>query len=172
MEENNQHALIVPAFKTLNEIRLTLNYTRVGESRLLEAKSVSPINYSDLESCFNQAYRELKTNLAIVGDQINKADVLVEKAKSDFLIDRYQEKIKDLPKSYDSADLRKAWLMRDIDYTSAKDRLDMLKAMEALLDGKIKVFERTCAFMKKQMDLLLRSGLSGSQLYITNKGKE
>lgn len=167
--ENTEHALVVPSFKTIEEIRLKLTYTREGESRLLEAKMVNPATYSDLESCFNQAYRELKTNLAVIGDQLNKADDLLEKAKSNFLIDNYQEKIKDLPKSYDSADLRKAWLMRDTEYLAAKERVDMLKAMEALLDGKIKVFERTCVFMKKKMDLILRSGMSGSQFYSTLK---
>jgi hypothetical protein len=105
--------------------------------------------------------------LAFIGDQLNKADTALETAKSNFLIDSYQEKIKDLPKSQDSADLRKAWLMRDSAYIAAKDRVDMLKAMEALLDGKIKVFERTCAFMKKKMDLYLRSGMS-TTLHVTS----
>jgi hypothetical protein len=148
---------------------LSLNSTREGESRLLEAKMVNPITYADLECCYNQAYRELKRHLATIGFELSKADNALETAKSNFLIDVYQEKIKDLPKSYDSSDLRKAHLMRDSAYVDAKNRVDMLKAMEALLDGKIKVFERTCAFMKKRMDLVLRSGLSDPQLYVTGK---
>ncbi len=164
-----EHSLVIPAFQKIEELRLALTYTREGEKRLLEAKTVNPITYVDLESCYNQAYRELKTNLAIIGDQLNKADNALETAKSNFLIDQYQEKIKDLPKSYDSADLRKAWLMRSEPYLAAKDRVDMLKAMEALLDGKIKVFERTCQYMRKKMDLILRSGLSNSNLYVTGK---
>ena len=164
-EQEKQHSLVIPAFQGIEQISLNLTKTREGESRLLEAKMVIPITYADLESCYNQAYRELRTNLAVIGAQIAKADNAMEMAKSNFLIDSYQDKIKDLPKSYDSADLRKAWLMRDEAYLAAKDRLDMLKAMEALLDGKIKVFEKTCAFMKKTMDLILRSGLSGSNLY-------
>jgi hypothetical protein len=170
MNSNKQeHSLVIPSFQKIQEVHLSLNKSREGESRLLEAKMVNPITYAELESCYNEAYRELRTNLAIIGDQINKADTALEIAKSNFLIDNYQEKIKDLPKSYDSSDLRKAWLMRDPDYLAAKDRLDLLKAMEALLDGKIKVFEKTCQFMRKKMDLILRSGLSSSQLYITDK---
>lgn len=173
MSENNkqEHSLVIPAFNKSQELHLCLNKTKEGESRLLEAKMANPITYAELECCYNQAYRELKTNLAIIGDQLNKASDDLETAKSNFLIDSYQDKIKDLPKSYDSADLRKAWLMRDEAYLAAKDRENMLKAMEALLDGKIKVFERTCAFMKKKIDLILRSGLSGSQLY-TNSIKK
>jgi hypothetical protein len=166
---DDKHSLVIPAFQKIGELHLTLSKTREAEARLLEAKMANPITYAELECVYNQAYRELKTNLAIIGDQLNKADNALETAKSNFLIDRYQEKIKDLPKSHDSADLRKAWLMRDEDYVAAKDRVDMLKAMDALLDGKIKVFERTCAYMKKQMELLLRSGLSGSHLYSTGK---
>lgn len=162
------HALVIPAFQKSPELSLILNKTREGESRLLEAKVVSPITYAELECCFNEAYRELKRHLATIGFELSKADNALETAKSDFLIDSYQEKIKDLPKSYDSADLRKAWLMRDAAYLAAKNRSDMLKAMEALLDGKVKVFERTCAFMKKKMDLILKSGMS-TNMYVTGE---
>jgi len=169
MTEN--HSLVIPAFQTSTELQLSLNKTREGEIRLLEAKMVNPITYADLESCFNEGYRELKGHLAKIGLELSKADNALETAKSNFLIDSYQDKIKDLPKSYDSADLRKAWLMRDSAYLAAKDRVDMLKAMEALLDGKIKVFEKTCQFMRKRMDLVLRSGLSDPNLYYGRNGE-
>ena len=168
MDVNSQESsLVVPQFQEFPEKHLSLKFTREGERRLLEAKDASVVTYADLESCYNQAYRELRNNLAFIGDQLNKADTALETAKSNFLIDSYQEKIKDLPKSQDSADLRKAWLMRDSAYIAAKDRVDMLKAMEALLDGKIKVFERTCQFMRKKMDLYLRSGMS-TTLHVTS----
>ena len=169
--EKKDHSLVIPAFNKSSEIRLPLKKTREAESRLLEAKMVNPITYAELESCYNEAYRELRTNLATLGFQIAQTESALETAKSTFLIDSYQEKIKDLPKSYDSADLRKAWLMRDEAYTTTKDRLDQLKAMEALLDGKIKVFERTCQFMRKKMDLILRSGMSDANLYVTTGKK-
>lgn len=168
---NTDHSMVIPAFQKSLEVALSLNKTREGESRLLEAKMVNPVTYADLTSCYNEAYRELKRHLATVGYELTKADNALETAKSNFLIDSYQEKIKDLPKSHDSSDLRKAWLMRDEAYLAAKDRVDMLKAVEALLDGKIKVFEKTCQFMNKRMDLVLRSGLSSSQLYVTSGNK-
>jgi hypothetical protein len=171
MSENtalSEHALVIPAFQKSSELSLNLTKTREGESRILEAKNVSPITYVDLESCYNEAYRELKRHLATIGFELSKADNAMETAKSNFLIDTYPDLIKDRPKSMDSADLRKAYLMRNVEYVQAKERTDQLKAMEALLDGKIKVFERVCSFMRKRMDLILRSGLSNSQLYVTS----
>src|ERR1035437_10171802 len=103
---SNKHSLVIPAFQKYGELELSMTKTREGESRLLEAKMCNPITYAELECTYNQAWREIKTNLAIIGDQLNKADNALEIAKSNFLIDNYQEKIKDLPKSHDSADLR------------------------------------------------------------------
>lgn len=164
--ENSNYALTIPTFRDSSELILPLDKTREGERRLLEAKDVNPITYVELESAYNEAYRELKRHLATIGFQITKAETAVEIAKSDFLIDEYPAIIQALPsKSMDNADFRKAHLMRDTDFTDACDRVNMLKAMEALIDGKIKVFERTCAFMKKRMDLILRSGLGNDKLY-------
>lgn len=166
---NADQSLVIPAFQKSSEMQLSLSKTREGESRLIEAKMVNPITYAELTSCYSDGYRELKRHLATVGYELSKADNALETAKSNFLIDKYQEKIKDLPKSYDSADLRKAWLMRDTEYLAAKDRVDMLKAVEALLDGKIKVFEKTVQFMNKRMDLIIRSGINSNVYATTGK---
>jgi hypothetical protein len=142
MSENpSQYALTIPAFNGSSELQLGLEKTREGENRILEAKNVNPSTYTDLESCFNEGYRELKRHLATLGFQIGLAEKALETAKSVFLLDKYYPEImKDKPKSMDSPDLRKAYLMRDEAYIAALDRINMLKAMEALLDGKIKTF--------------------------------
>lgn len=165
------HSLVIPAFKGSPEISLTLSKTREAESRLLEAKDVNPATYADLESMFADGFNESKKVSAVVAYEITKAEKALEVAKSNFLIDTYQEKIKGLPKSQDSSDLRKAWLMRDVDYVAAQDRIDMLKAIEALIDGKIRLFDKVSSFMKKRMDLLLRSNSSGYNLYVTSGKK-
>lgn len=165
MDEASKFALTIPQFQGSSELCLPLDKTKEGEKRLIEAKTVNPLTYTELEYCFNEGYRELRRHLATIGFQLTEADKALETAKSNFLIDEYHEKIKDLPKSMDSADLRKAHLMRCAPYTEAMDRVNMLKAMEALLDGKIKTFEKTCAYMKKQIDLLLRSGQTSPGLY-------
>ena len=91
MSENVEHSLVIPAFDKSTEMVMSLNKTREAESRLLEAKMVSPVTYADLESCYNEAYRELRRHLATVGYGITKADNCLETAKSKFLIDSYQD---------------------------------------------------------------------------------
>jgi hypothetical protein len=172
MNNTQEHSLVIPAFQKSNELSLSLNKTREGESRLLEAKMVNPITYTDLESCFNEGYRELRRHLATIGYELTRAETAVEVAKSNFIIDTYPGIVSNLPRAIQSqASTLQAHLVRDQDYLAAMDRVGQLKAFEALLDGKIKVFEKTCSFMKKKMDLILRSGLSGSQLYVTSGNK-
>lgn len=161
----DQVTMKLPAFGKTPALELPMGFSRVADQRIEEAKMVSPITYSDLEHCYNASYRELRGNLAKVGFLLAEAQKEMEHAKSEFLIDKYPEIMKDKPKSQDSADMRMAHLMREPDYLAALDRVNMLKATEAMMDGKIKVMERTCSYMKKQMDLVLRSGLSGSNLY-------
>jgi hypothetical protein len=164
-----QAIMTIPAFGSAQAQDLVLSATVLAERRLIEARTVNPLTYTDLEHTFNESYRELKTNLARVGYMIAEADKAIKKAKAEVLLDKYPEFMKDRPKSQDNADMREAFLTRDEAYMAAVDRLNQLKATEALFDGKIKVMENVCRYMKKQMDLILRSGMSSSDLYNTNK---
>lgn len=134
-----------------------------AEKRILEAKSVNAATYADLESCFNESYRDLKRHLSSIGYQLSLANKAMEVAKSDLLLDKYPEYLEqnNFKKSQDNGDLRQAFFMRDPAYVEALDRINQLKALESNVDGKIKVMENVCRFMRKQMDLLLRSGTSG-----------
>lgn len=161
-------ALAIPAFGKTPELILSLVATKTGEMRLVEAKTVNPITYVDLEHDFQEAWRELRRHHATIGFELAKADKALEIAKAQFLIDKYPDIMAGKPKSHDSADMRKAYLMREPDYIAALDRINMLKAMENFVDGRLKVFENVSRYMKKQMDLVLRSGVSNSDLYNTN----
>lgn len=162
--------MIIPAFGKYPKMELDLSKTTEGLRRLVEAKMVNPYTYNDLEFCFNEAYRELIRHNAQVGFQLDMADKSLESAKADFLLDKYPDLIKDRPKSQDSADLRKAFLMRDADYVAALDRVALLKAIQAHVEGRIKVFERTCQYMRKQMDIMIRSGMD-SKHYLTHQNR-
>jgi hypothetical protein len=164
----DSNALVIPAFRGSPALTLELGRTREAERRIIEAKTVNPVSYADLEHCFNESYRELKKNLSNVGYQISLADKALEQAKAVVLLDKYPDFMKDKTKTQDNADLRKAFLMRDDDYLEALDRVNQLKAMESFLDGKIKVMERVSAYCKKQMDILIRSGMANANLYITS----
>jgi hypothetical protein len=144
-----------------------------AEKRLLEARTVSPTTYVDLESCFNESYRDLKRHISSIGYQLSLADKAMQVAKSDLLLDKYPEYLEsnNFKKSQDNGDLRQAFFMRDEAYLAALDRINQLKALESNMDGKIKVMENVCRYMRKQMDLLLRSGMSNRDYYITQGNK-
>lgn len=167
--------MVIPSFGTFPAQNFELKAIREAEERLQEASRVNPANYSDLELTFNQAYRALKGHLSQAQFALDMTEKQLELTKSTLLLDEYPEWIskfmeeKKLNKSFDTTETRKAYLMKNKDYVDALDRIAQLKAVIASFEGKVKVFERACSAMKKQMDLLIRSGISGANLYVTSK---
>jgi hypothetical protein len=166
-----ERSLVLPPFRKAPEMRLEMGNIIEAEMRIHESKMVNPSTYADLEHCYNEAYRDLRRHLSTLGYQIAMAEKSLEEAKANVLLDKYPEFMAGKPKSHDNADLRKAFLIRDDDYCAALDRFNQLKAIESNLDGKIKVMENVCRYMRKKMDLILRSGLSSSDLYNTQNRK-
>jgi hypothetical protein len=163
--------LIIPAFGKSTALHLDMGRIREAESRIIEAKMVNPSTYADLESSYNEAYRDLKRHLSAIQYQLAMADKILEEAKAEVLLDKYPTFMKGKPKSHDSADLRKAFLIRDAGYVAALDRIAQLKALESNFDGKIKVLENVCRYMRKRMDLIIKSGLSSTDYYVTSGKK-
>lgn len=151
---------------------LNLSMSKEVETRSQEIQMVNPVTFPVLEIMVTRGYQELRRNYSTVTFLLSEAEKMAEEAKADALLDHYPEFIANKPKSSDNADTRKAFLSRYEPYSKALDRIDMLKATESYLDGKIKVMEKLSSFMKKQMDLIIRSGLSGSNLYVTSGGKK
>jgi hypothetical protein len=167
---NRDLTLTLPALGKIPELQLPMDKVIEAEKRLIEAKTVNPVTYVDLEHTFNESYRDLKKHMSRIGYQIAVTDKAMEEAKADVLLDKYPEFLEsnNMKKSQDNADLRKAFLSRDTTYSAALDRMNQLKALESNMEGKIKVMENVCRYMRKQMDLLIRSGLSNSNYYITS----
>lgn len=163
----------IPSFGKSPALSMDMGNVREAESRIIEAKTVNPATYADLEHSYNEAYRDLKKYLAAIGYQIVSAEKTLEEAKADILLDKYPQYLeeKGIKKTQDNADLRRAFMARDPDYQAALDRVNQLKALESNFDGKIKVFENVCRYMRKKMDLLIRSGMSNSDYYNT-QGKK
>ncbi len=161
------HSLVLPPFGKAPAFPIDMSKIVEAERRIIEAKMVSPITYAELEHVFNESYRDLRRHMSAVGSLLLTADKAIETAKSDIMLDRYPEYLetKGIKKTQDNADLRKAFMMRDPEYLAALDRINQLKAVESLLDSKIKVMENVCRYMRKQMDLVLRSGLINKNLY-------
>lgn len=158
MDNSKKAELVIPQFGSLPQMTLDLTKIKEGEDRLYEAQNVNVISYSNLEYVYNEGYREAKKHLSQVGYQITRAEKALREAKSRALLDEYPVFLKDR-NIKDSAQIRDAYLETVKDYTEAQDRIDMLKAIDALLDGKVKVFENTCRYMKRQIDIVLRSGM-------------
>jgi hypothetical protein len=163
--------MTIPGFRGSKPLVLPIAATRESEARFIEVQQVNPITYVNLEHTFNESYRELKQHLATIGYQLVMADKAMRTAKSTFLLDKYPDLIKDRPKGDNNADTRDAYLMRDTDYTEALDRVAMLTAMESFMEGRVKTVENVCRYMRKRMDLIIRSGLSNSNLYISGGNK-
>lgn len=150
--------LTIPAFGSTPELKMDITAIKEGEKRLIEAKVVNPGTYSDLEYIFNEGYRQARKHLSQVGYEITKAKKAQRDAKSRAILDEYPEFLKE-NKLKDNATVRDAFLEKQLDYVASQDRIDMLVAMESLLEGKIKVFENVCRYMRKEMDLIIRSGI-------------
>lgn len=148
----------IPEFGSIPAIPLDFSAIKQGESRLIEAKVVNGATYSELEYTFNEGYRQAKRHLSEIGYQITRAKKALREAKSRSILDEYPEFLKE-KKLKDNATVRDAYLETQEDYVSAQDRIDMLLALENLVEGKVKVFENVCRYMKKQMDFTIRSGI-------------
>jgi hypothetical protein len=168
VEGSSNQVLVVPAFGKAPELKLEMDRIREAESRFLEAKTVSPSTYSDLEHSFNESYRDLKRHLSNVGYHLTLADKAIREAQADVILGAYAEHLKDKPKSYDSTHLRDAFLMRDPNYVASLDRVNQLKALQSNLEGKIKVIENVCKYIRQKMYLISKSGLGDPNLHVTS----
>ena len=144
--------LIVPAFQDREQIILNFGSIKEGERRLIEARVVTPSTYSDLSYSFNEGYREARSNITAIGYEIVQAEKIHQRIKSQLLLDEYPDFLKKSTMK-DNATLRDAFFDRSPELTEAQDRINMLKAMQSLMEDKIKVFENVCKYMKVQMDL-------------------
>jgi translation initiation factor IF-3 len=151
-------SITVPAFGHARELKIHLTKTQAAEERLHEAQVVNPGTYSELEYTFNESYRELRKNVSSIQYEIANIQKTIDERKADLILDVIPEMLKDKPKSQNNADFRGAVFARDDDYQKALDHLNKLRAMESHFEGKIKVMERTCMYMRKQMDLIIRAG--------------
>ncbi len=154
--------LAIPQFDDRPVVTLNFSGIKEGERRLIEARLVNPVTYSDLEHSFNEGYREAKANLSVIGYEITQAERIFRRIRSELILDEYPNFLKE-SKLKDNATIRDAFLEKNSKYVDAQERINMLKAMESLMDGKIRVFENVCRYMRKQMDILIRSGVNSNK---------
>lgn len=157
-------AIVIPQAGTRPAISLSRNSINEGYKRLVEAKTVNIATYADLEYVFNDGYREAKTNISIIGYEITVAQREVRRIRGEYILDVYPGFLKERGLK-DNAANREAFLERQEDYVVAMDRVALLTAIQTSFEGNIKVFENVCRYMKKEMDILIRSGVIDSNKY-------
>ena len=109
----NDHALVLPAFGKAPALPLHMGKIREAEIRYIEAKTVNPSTYADLEHTFNEAYRDLKQHLSSIGYQLTLAEKALREAQAEVMLGTYAEYLKDKPKYHDNSYIRDAFLMKD-----------------------------------------------------------
>jgi len=156
--------LKIPAFCDVPENILDITIVKNAEGRIHEAQSVNGGTYTELEFTFNEGYRESRKHLSTIGYQISLVNKEIRKVKSQLLIDEYPSWLKESGLK-DSTITKDAFFNKHDNYVNALDRKDMLVALESFFEGKVKVFENVCRYMKKTIDLEIRSGIINSNKY-------
>lgn len=169
MSENN-HALVIPAFGKSPALPLDMTNIRDAETRYIEAKNVNPLTYSDLEHVFNESYRDLKRYLSSIGYQATLAEKALREAQADVMLGAYADYMATKPKYMDNSHIRDAFLIKDVAYTAALDRVNQLNAFKSNFEGKIKVIENVCKYMRQKMYLISKSGIDPNH-YVTSGRK-
>lgn len=159
LDQNNSDYISIPELNGAPSVKLFTGNIKSAESRFIDAKNVNWSTYNDLEYSFNEGFREAKKNLVEIGFALSRTVKLQNERKSALVLDEYPDFLK-LKGMKDNATVRDAFIERDEPYTVYQNRIDQLKAMEAMMDSKIKVFENVCRFMRKTIDMDIRSGIN------------
>lgn len=157
--------LTIPAFSGSSALSLDISKTREAESRFHEIQTVSLITYVELEHTFQESYRELKRHYATINHELAKAEKELRLAKATVLLEKYPEYMATKPRVQDNADTRDSFMVRDEQYAASLDRINMLKAIHSFVDGRIKGLENACKYMRKQVDIVMRSGMVGGNIH-------
>lgn len=156
---NQGTELVIRAHGHSPELKLRITAWSTAKNRLHESERLVPGNYTSLEYCFQEAWRECKSNCVSIGDAINKAEKTLEEVKADIILEEIPKLLEDKPKSANNADFRKAVFAKNEDYQKALEHLHKLEALLAHFEGHMKTMENTCRYLKKQMDYFIRSGV-------------
>lgn len=156
---NKDHAeVVLSSWRGLEAVTINMSQLKEAERRVVETKTINPSTYTELEFVMNKSYEEIRKNLSKVGYQIVKTENEFNKIKSLLLLDKYPEFLKGRSSKADNAATRDAFLTMDPELDEAKERLDALRALESFLEGRAKVMENVCQYMRNTIRLYIRSG--------------
>jgi hypothetical protein len=115
-----------------------------AEQRLHEVKIASPASAPELSGFFNEACNMTTKYLAWVEYEILQAKKYFDLAKAAVVLEKAPEEYKKFKDSgiKFNEDFREAVIARDTDCQARLDIMNSLQAIKAILEGKMKAFER------------------------------
>jgi hypothetical protein len=134
---------------------ITLNLAKIleTEARLAELAFITLDKAPELMSAFNKSWLELQRTATVLRYELVKAEDSTRKRRALILLD-YAEDLLKARGLKSSADLREAIVESDDVYSETKDRAAFLKAVVALLEGKMAAFENGFTAIKKLMSTI------------------
>lgn len=144
--------------------RIPVDMSRVyeAENRLHEIAFVTPATSRELSSYFNQACNETAKYLAWVEYEILQANKTFDICRAKVILDKAPveaAKLKEVG-GKPNEDWRDALVTMDVECQVALDTVNNLKAIKALLESKVKTFERAYFSAKLNSDEKDRIGAS------------
>jgi hypothetical protein len=125
---------------------LTLDMSKVyaAESRINETKAVNPMTAPELKATFNEACGITTKYIAWLQYEILMAKKYLALAKAEVILDKLPSKVQELKNAgiKDNSDFREALVARDTSYQNCQNTLYALEAVKALLESKVKTFDR------------------------------
>lgn len=120
-----------------------------AESRLHEVAAVTLHKAPELMSTFNEMWLKLQRSAVILTYARSKAEVGVKRAKAQALLNCDEAAVKAHGHPKSSQDLREAVAELDPGLATARDRLDEIKAVLELVQGKMEAFANAYSAVKK-----------------------
>lgn len=121
----------------------------LAESRIGEVATVTQHKAAELLSAYNESWFLLNKSVTIIAYERSRADDAVRRARAVALLSYTDADLKSRGHSKGSADLREALAELDQGVIAAKDRLNEIRMIHALLEGKMKAFENAHNAVKK-----------------------
>lgn len=133
-----------------------------AESRISETRVSNPATVAELVSVFNGACHISNKYISWLKYEILRAKRNFDLAKASVMIDKLPGHVARLKESgiKDNADFRAALIDTDPECRTYKDTLDVLEAVKAFLEAKLKTFERSYWDSKENGKQLLNGATS------------
>jgi hypothetical protein len=150
MQEETNY--LVPTGDGASKIAIDLVEIVKAEQRLQDVAIVNQHTAPELLSTFNNTWLKLNRSVTQLTFQKNKADNCYKNAQANAKLECTEGKLAELGHSKASADLRAAFVQKDLQVQATKDRLDEISYVLEVLRGKMEAFYNAYSSVKRLTD--------------------